>query len=92
MLEAGKAYVIGRSGAVDILVPEGTVSRQHARIEIRADGSVVLSDMGSRHGTFVNGQRLTAPTRIGAGEDVRLTRGGKVVLALRSIGEARGAA
>jgi DNA-binding NtrC family response regulator len=48
------AVVIGREPPADICVPEQAVSRQHARIVF--DGSRwVLSDLGSRNGTLVDG-------------------------------------
>ena len=51
------AQLIGRSEQADIALLEPTVSREHARI--RADADVVLiDDLGSKHGTFVNSKRV----------------------------------
>jgi pSer/pThr/pTyr-binding forkhead associated (FHA) protein len=41
-----------------VLASDSQVSRQHARLEY-AGGLWVLSDLGSRNGTFVNGARVT---------------------------------
>jgi pSer/pThr/pTyr-binding forkhead associated (FHA) protein len=41
-----------------VLASDAQVSRQHARLEY-TDGQWVLSDAGSRNGTFVNGARVT---------------------------------
>ena len=49
---------LGRQGT-DILVNEGTVSRNHARITIE-NGAVTVEDLGSSNGTKVGDQRLTA--------------------------------
>ncbi len=57
------AVVIGRHPACDIRISEETVSRRHARI-VAAEGGYVLEDLGSRNGTYVNGQRVTSPQRL----------------------------
>jgi transcriptional regulator with GAF, ATPase, and Fis domain len=47
--------VIGREDTAGVCIPEGAVSRQHARI--RFEGTRwVLADLGSRNGTLVDGQ------------------------------------
>jgi len=46
--------IIGRDPANPVCVPEQAVSRQHARISY-IDGHWILSDLGSRNGTMVNG-------------------------------------
>ena len=54
-LEQG-ATTIGREGC-DILLMDGSVSRRHAKIEVRP-GSVILTDLGSTNGTLVGEQRI----------------------------------
>jgi DNA-binding NtrC family response regulator len=46
--------IIGRDPTAGICVPEAAVSRQHARIHYK-DGSWVLTDLGGRNGTIVDG-------------------------------------
>lgn len=46
--------VIGREGDVTILLPNVSVSRQHAKVTL-GGGSAVLEDLGSGNGTTVNG-------------------------------------
>ena len=56
----GDDVVIGRQpGEHGITVPDGRVSRSHARIRHR-DGALVVEDLGSSNGTFVvrNGELL----------------------------------
>ncbi|MFN2286505.1 MAG: FHA domain-containing protein [Anaerolineae bacterium] len=48
---------LGRAADCDIVLPERQISRYHARIEWDADG-YVLRDLGSKNGTFVNGERV----------------------------------
>ena len=54
---------IGRVPGNDVVLPHGSVSRRHARIAIR-DERIILVDLRSTNGTFVNGRRLTGPLAI----------------------------
>jgi hypothetical protein len=52
--------LIGRAEECDVVIAERQVSRHHARI--RLDGEeYVIEDLGSKNGTFVNGQELEGP-------------------------------
>ncbi|MDE1147264.1 MAG: trypsin-like peptidase domain-containing protein [Azospirillaceae bacterium] len=52
---------------------DASVSRQHAKISIDdAAGEFRLSDEGSTHGTFVNGQKITGPTLLEIGDEIAL--------------------
>jgi uncharacterized RDD family membrane protein YckC len=62
--------VIGRSRSCDIRLREDTVSRLHAALVWR-EGALVLEDLGSSNGTFVNGERVLDPHSLAAGDDVR---------------------
>jgi FHA domain-containing protein len=48
---------IGRAPDNSLIVDDGRVSRQHARIELE-DGRWRITDAGSHNGTFVNGARI----------------------------------
>jgi serine phosphatase RsbU (regulator of sigma subunit) len=52
---------IGREAGRDIVLADANVSRQHAQICF-ANDEVVVWDLGSTNGTFVDGRRITAPT------------------------------
>ena len=55
----GRALVFGKSRSkVDVCVDDPFVSRVHARFS-RCDGAPFVEDLGSTHGTQVNGQMLT---------------------------------
>jgi serine phosphatase RsbU (regulator of sigma subunit)/pSer/pThr/pTyr-binding forkhead associated (FHA) protein len=50
-------FRIGRQAGNELALRDSRISRQQAQI-IADNGKFVLEDMGSRHGTFVNGQRV----------------------------------
>jgi two-component system, cell cycle response regulator len=50
-------YVVGRSDAMDIAVDDDGVSRRHATVTLH-EGIVVLKDLESTNGTFVNGEPI----------------------------------
>ncbi len=50
-------FRIGRKADKDLVIPDPRVSRDHAQIEF-VDAECWISDQGSRHGTFVNGERV----------------------------------
>lgn len=65
------ALTIGRGRENSIVLDDMLVSRQHVRITADADG-LILEDLGSRNGTYVNGRRverthLSEGDRIGIG-------------------------
>jgi hypothetical protein len=65
--------VIGRGGAADIIVAEPTVSAQHCRL-VRTGSGWSIEDLGSSNGTVVNGEVLTRPHELAAGDVVGLGR------------------
>ncbi len=48
------SMVVGRADAVDLVLPDVSVSRRHAQIEETEDGWTI-ADLGSSNGTLVNG-------------------------------------
>jgi DNA-binding winged helix-turn-helix (wHTH) protein len=74
-------HVIGRDPAAEILVDDVAVSRRHARIRVGST-SLVVEDLGSRNGTFVNGVQITGPTQLHDGDVVSL---GTVALVLERL-------
>lgn len=51
---SARGLLIGRHGEVDLALEETPVSRRHARVERRDDG-FVLTDLGSKNGSFLRG-------------------------------------
>jgi putative serine protease PepD len=46
-------YKIGRSPKSDIVLTDGSVSREHAELSDTSDGRYSIVDMGSSFGTFI---------------------------------------
>ncbi len=49
---------LGRSGDVDVVLSDPSISRQHATLERTPDGSYQVTDLRSRAGSLVNGRRF----------------------------------
>lgn len=64
-------FTLGRQGDNDLVLLDTRVSRRHARITKEAE-NYILEDAGSRHGTFVNGERLSAPRLLKSGDQITL--------------------
>lgn len=62
--------VLGRDGSCDITIPGTHLSRRHAEITI-AGNKLLIKDLGSANGTFVNGQRITEAAELRAGDHVK---------------------
>lgn len=56
-LTPGKEVLVGRSADLELVLLEEMVSRKHARL-IHDDEGLVITDLGSTNGTFVNGERV----------------------------------
>ncbi len=66
-----KETVLGRHPDCDVTIEVGAVSRQHAKIH-RSEDNFQLEDLGSRNGTFLNGQLVTQQTRLSDGDLIRI--------------------
>jgi pSer/pThr/pTyr-binding forkhead associated (FHA) protein/tetratricopeptide (TPR) repeat protein len=62
---------IGRQEGNTIRLTERNVSRRHARL-VKQNGHVLIEDLGSYNGVRVNGEKITAPTRIKEGDLVEI--------------------
>ena len=79
-LPPGEA-VIGRSLQCPLQIASSKVSRRHARILV-SDDVATLEDLGSKHGTWVNGRRVEAPETLADGDLIGV---GNAVLTFRVV-------
>ncbi|SRR5579883_2063650 len=61
---------IGRTTGNDIIIPDLTVSRQHAILRFE-NGHWLVEDRESANGTFVNGVRIRWPQPLNEGDQIR---------------------
>lgn len=54
------AATLGRGATCEIRLPDDGISRQHARLVRRSDSEILLEDLGSTNGTFVDGERVSS--------------------------------
>jgi len=81
-----RELVLGREPGLPGSIDDASVSRRHAHL--RWDGTgVVLTDLASKNGTFVNGVRVAGPASLVDGDEVRLGLVSFVYRAPLSAGE-----
>jgi pSer/pThr/pTyr-binding forkhead associated (FHA) protein len=78
-VEVDDSRVLGRSSEADVLLDDPYASEFHMRLVAQENG-LVLHDLGSTNGTYVNGRRVTAPTTLRRGDSVQV---GKTVMEVR---------
>jgi DNA-binding winged helix-turn-helix (wHTH) protein len=71
--------VLGRAPDAAVWIDAPGVSRYHARIRV-AGTEALIEDLGSKNGTFLRGQSVTAPCRLQDGDQIRL---GSVLITFR---------
>jgi pSer/pThr/pTyr-binding forkhead associated (FHA) protein len=64
-----ETILIGREDDADIVIDNPSVSRKHAQIKKEASGWVV-QDLGSSNGTFLHGEKITAPQPVKEGDEI----------------------
>ena len=74
-----QGHVFGRSEDADVYIDDPYASEFHARVGTQNEG-VVVHDLGSTNGTYVNGRRITTPTSVTRGDPVQI---GKTILEVR---------
>lgn len=62
---------LGRAVENDVVITSKRVSREHALLQ-REGWKVILEDLGSTNGTFLNGQRVLNPIELRDGDHIRI--------------------
>jgi two-component system response regulator AtoC len=83
-IPASGQLVIGRGSEAGLSVEDPQVSRSHAQLLAAPDG-LRVADLGSRHGTLVNGERISEPRVLRTGDVVTLGNTLVVVRRARAI-------
>jgi pSer/pThr/pTyr-binding forkhead associated (FHA) protein len=79
--------LIGRKVTKEVAfsVDDGSISSKHAKLTRTADG-FLIEDLGSRNGTFVNGEKVTDKRLLADGDLIRL---GKVIMTFNVARQAK---
>ena len=74
-----EGVVIGRSDNADVVIDDPYASDLHLRFGLQ-EGAMVVHDLGSTNGTYVNGRRVTSPVGLNRGDAVQV---GKTIMEVR---------
>jgi hypothetical protein len=77
--EVTDAIVMGRSDETDVVLDDPYASEFHLRLVAQESG-LMLHDLGSTNGTYVNGRRVSAPTQLRRGDTIQV---GKTVMEIK---------
>lgn len=78
-IEVHDSLTLGRSPDADVLLEDAYASQFHLRLAV-SDGRLLVSDLGSTNGTYVNGRRVTTPMPLSKGDAVQV---GKTIMEVR---------
>src|SRR5579862_3006167 len=65
-LVTARGATIGRTPPADILLADSEVSRSHCRLTLES-GILIVTDLNSTNGTFIDGVRISIPTQLPVG-------------------------
>ena len=68
-LEA-EEILVGRELECQLTLDSGHISRYHAKLSL-VNGDLVVEDLRSTNGTFINGRRISSPQSLGLGDELR---------------------
>ncbi len=67
----GDEVIFGKQADCHVPLPDGRVSRRHARLVV-ADGRMFVEDLGSTNGTAVGGRAVEGRTAVGEEDEIRI--------------------
>jgi hypothetical protein len=77
--QVDSVITMGRSNETDVVLDDPYASEFHLRLVSQENG-MMLHDLGSTNGTYVNGRRVSAPTSLKHGDTIQV---GKTVMEVR---------
>ncbi|MEQ1858796.1 MAG: protein kinase [Chthoniobacteraceae bacterium] len=69
-IESGE-YIVGRDATCHVVVDAEQVSRHHARLTFNSF-ELLIEDLGSSNGVFIDGVQVQIPTRVRADQEVQI--------------------
>lgn len=63
---------IGRLRDNDVVLEDPFVSRRHCAVLVHTNSGCELHDVASKNGTFLNGRKLSGPTPLYTGDEIRM--------------------
>ncbi|HJR45273.1 MAG TPA: FHA domain-containing protein [Actinomycetota bacterium] len=78
-IDLADELIIGRAEKCHLVLDDSYVSQMHARI-FSKEGGFRVEDLGSTNGTYLNRRRITSPTQLQRGDQLKI---GKTVLEMR---------
>jgi predicted component of type VI protein secretion system len=82
-----KEMVVGRDEKCDLRIGSDLVSRKHCTLKSSPEG-IVVTDLGSQNGTFVNDIAITGPTLLREGDIIRI---GSTLMSVPTTQKSKGA-
>ncbi len=71
-IKAAKKYKIGRNESCNLRIPMASISREHAAIFFdEEEDELVVEDLGSSNGTYVNEEKVADPVELTPGDVLR---------------------
>jgi len=80
------SFTLGRHPDATLTLNDSRVGRYHAQVQVSPDGIATITDLSSKNGTFVNGQRLASPATLRHSDRVEV---GRDTLSWQSAAEAQ---
>lgn len=65
-----QSYGVGRGSQNDLQLVHRSVSREHAKVTVSGE-TILIEDLGSRNGTFINEDRITGEVQVKPGDQIR---------------------
>lgn len=70
-VEVGRSLTVGRGEDAGLVIDDPEISRAHAVLGSTGKG-LEVEDLGSLNGTWVNGERISHPTRLAPGDVIKV--------------------